>query len=597
MAEDPPATLDGATLTRRLLACAAIACLFLAALLNLSWPELRRSGIIAQPLAALIVLLAALIGTAQLTRARPALIGAGRAARLPQVLLVPALAVPAAALAWLYRPALAAPACLPQQGYLLGGCAIALAFLLLIAERALAQTPPRTLPEAPDLRALAFVATGTAFLTGAFEILANLGLPAIAGRLGEALAVLIAAIAIELATRAALRVFLPPPPQDAATAATHSAIARLLSAGAGGPGGIAPPLRQHLGIDFSRSWALAYVRGAILPMAAFLGLLAWGLTGVTLVPIDGRAVYERFGAPTAVLHSGLHAGLPWPLGTTRPVEYGAVHEIGLEPRPADATPAGAEDPEPTSADRLWKSPHPGEITLVIASDTKVHQSFQSVSADLRVLYRTGLTDADARQAAYAIEAPEALVRALAGRVVAQYFAVRTLDAVLGANREAMAETLRARLQSALDQHAVGMEAVAIVIEAIHPPAGAADAYHNVRAAEIAARTSVAVEHGAAATIAAQSRQYAYDMTSAAHATAAESVAHARANLVRFDADRAAARAGGQSFLLERYFSALSAALARAPKTIIDHRLNWPEAPVLDLRPYSAAAGAATGKEE
>jgi hypothetical protein len=56
-------------------------------------------------------------------------------------------------------------------------------------------------------------------------------------------------------------------------------------------------------------------------------------------------------------------------------------------------------------------------------------------------------------------------------------------------------------------------------------------------------------------------------------------------------------------MLERYFTALSMALAKAPKTIIDHRLNWPEAPVLDLRPFTAATGAGagtgtgTGKEE
>ena len=655
-APSSPAQL-GARLINRLLAYAAVACLVLAALLSVPAPELGRSAVVALPLAALMPLLAALIGTAQLTRARRALSGAGRAARLPQVFVIPALAVPAAALAWLQRPALSAPACPPQTGFLLGGCAIALALALLIAERSLAQTLPRALPEAAGLRALCFAATGTAFLTGALEILANLGMPATAGRLGDALAFLVAAIALELALRAALRVFLPPPAQDTATAATRSLIAGLLTATASAPGNIGAPVREHLGIDFSRSWALAYLRAAFVPMLAFFGLVAWGLTGVTLVPMEARAVYQRFGVPVAVLHSGLHAGLPWPLGTTRALEYGTVHEIGLEPRlatsptslivspagaslsgasqantsqvatlasdtgsvnagltgvaPIDAS-IGAEDPTPASADRLWETAQPDEITLVIASDTNTgdtntgdtitgdtnnRQSFQSISADLRVLYRIGLSDADARQAAYATAQPEALVRALAGRVVAQYFAARTLGAVLGANRDAVTATLRTRLQAALDQHATGLEAIDIVIEAIHPPTGAADAYHNVRAAEVAARTSVTVEHGAAATMAAQSRQFAYDMTSAAHAAAAENVSRARANLIRFNADRQAAQAGGQSFLLERYFTALSTALAHTPKIIIDHRLNYPEAPVLDLRPYSAAAGAGAGKDE
>jgi regulator of protease activity HflC (stomatin/prohibitin superfamily) len=608
-----PPDLDAAALIRRLAAFVVAACAPLAALaaaparligMKLA-AELHRSGIAALPLAALMVALAGLLGTAQLTRARAWAraqaqaqaqarvcgAGAGRAARLPQVFVVPALALPAAALAWSMRPLPAAPACPPHLGFLLGGMAVALAFALLVAERTLALTPRRVLPEAPELRTLMLAATGAAFLAGVLEILAQLGLPGLAGGLGTALAL------------AALRVFLPPPPPDQARAATYSLIAHMLAAGAQARSGVAAPIRQHLGIDFSRSWALAYARAAVLPLLACFLLLGWGLTGVTLVPIDGRAIYERFGAPVRVLHPGLHVGLPWPLGTSRPLEYGRVHDIGLVPAPPEATQAvHAEDPAPAGADRLWDTVHPAEIALVIASDANARQSFQSVSADLRVLFRIGLTDEDALRAAYATADPEALVRAAAGRVVADYFAARSLDAVLGANREAMAATLRGRLQMALDGHGAGLDIVEVVIEAVHPPAGAAEAYHNVRAAEIAARTSIAVEHGAAATVYAQSRQYAYDMTAAAHAAAAETVDGARTNLIRFTADQSAARTG-PSFMLERYFTALSMALAKAPKTIIDHRLNWPEAPVLDLRPFTAATGAGagtgtgTGKEE
>jgi hypothetical protein len=160
----------------------------------------------------------------------------------------------------------------------------------------------------------------------------------------------------------------------------------------------------------------------------------------------------------------------------------------------------------------------------------------------------------------------------------------------------MAETRRTRVQLALDAARSGLQVVAIVIEAVHPPSGAADAYHNVRAAEIMARASVAVEHGAAATIYAQSQQYAFDQISNARAQSAELVQGARATRLRFTADQDAAHAGGQAFLFERYIGALAGALGHVPKTIIDHRLNWPEAPVLDLRPLSAAPSA-IGKEE
>jgi regulator of protease activity HflC (stomatin/prohibitin superfamily) len=340
------------------------------------------------------------------------------------------------------------------------------------------------------------------------------------------------------------------------------------------------------------------VRAAALPLACTFLLLGWALSGVVLVRLDKRAVYERFGAPVAVLHPGLHVVLPWPMGAIRTLDFGAVHEIGL----ADSGPSGvprlaAEDPAPASADRLWEQAHPGEVTLLIASAAGSKQSFQSVSADIRVLYRVGLTDDAALHAAYATVAPEDLVRAGAGRVVAQYVAGRTLDAMLGANREAMAEGMRTRMQQDLDAAGSGMDIVAVAIEAIHPPAGAADAYHNVRAAEISANASIAVERGAAATIDAQSRQSAFAQTANAQAGAVERMAAAQVGLIRFQADQGAAQAGGRSFMLERYFTDLVAALGRAPKTIIDHRLNWPEAPVLDLRPLAAAGATTGGKEE
>jgi regulator of protease activity HflC (stomatin/prohibitin superfamily) len=585
----PPAAVLRASLLRlRAIAIfmAALAAA-LSAVLALAWrgpswlnaaTELRRSGIVAVPLASVLLCLAGLAGTVILVRARlyaarnPAEYRrVGRAARVPQAVAVPLLALPAAALAWALRPA-ADFAALPHLGFAAGAAAVAVAFLLLVSERSLAAMPDETLPEAPALRSLAFLATGVTFL--------------------------LVATGVEMSARALAKLFLPPPAAELARAAGGSLIARLVSAGAAVRGGLGAPLRQHLGIDFSRSWALAYVRAASLPMVCALLLLAWALSGAVLVGIDGRAVYERFGAPVRVLGPGLHVGLPWPLGTARPMEFGTVHDIGLAAGSAGIIErAAAEDAAPPSADRLWDQPHPGEVTLLIASAANGQQSFQSVSADLRILYRVGLTDADAMRAAYASADPEGFVRASAGRVVAGFFADRTLDEVLSGDRQAMADTLCARLQAALDAAGSGLQAVAVVIEAIHPPAGAADAYHNVRAAEIAAQTSIAVERGAAATIHAQSVQYAFAQSANAQAAAEETVAGARTLKLRFAADRDAAQVGGRSFLLERYFGALSAALGHAPKTIIDHRLNWPEAPVLDLRPFAAAAGTTGGKEE
>jgi regulator of protease activity HflC (stomatin/prohibitin superfamily) len=412
----------------------------------------------------------------------------------------------------------------------------------------------------------------------------------------------VAAVGVELVLRALARPFLPPPDPHSARAAVGSALAAALPrGGAAARGGLAEPVRQHFGLDFSRSWALAYARAAALPLLLALALLAWGLSGVVLVGPDERAIYERLGAPVAVLHPGLHAILPWPLGYARRLEYGPVHAVPLGAG-AEAQTVAAEDPAPRSADRLWEGTHPAEVAFLIASRSHDGQElFQVVNADIRVLWRVGLADRDALHAAYRLAAPEALVRAASGRVAGAFFAGQTLGAVLGENREAVAERMRAAVQRDLDgadMGASGIEVVAVVIEAVHPPVGAAAAYHGVQAAEIQAAATLSAEQGRAAAALSSARQRGADLVAKAQAAGAEQTGEAAAALARFNADRAADRAGADAFLLERYFAALAAALPKVPVTVVDSRIAPPDAPVLDLRPPNAATapGAGPGME-
>ncbi len=592
--------------------------------------ELRRSGVASLLGAALLLGVAGLGGALVVLRARrraelpPAegragrlarwrgaavggRAGPGRAARWPQVWAVGVPALGAAALAWGLR-AQATPAMVaPGGAAALGAVALAAAFAMLVGERALAAVPARAFPEAPALRALALVAVLASFAAGLGEIASGLGVPAtVTAAAGVALAFAVSAVGVELGARALGRVFLPPPAPELARAAVESVLARLLCDGLRRRG-LAEPVRRHLGLDFSRSWALGYVRAAALPLAAGLLLAAWGLSGVVVVPVDARAVYERFGEPRAVLHPGLHLILPWPLGAARGVEYGAIHEMPLgegagTAEAVGAEAVGAEAAAPASADRLWEQPHPGELTLLVASGGAGDgQSFQGVAADLRVLFRVGLDDAAALRFAYAAADPAGLVRVVSRAAAAGWFARRTLDEALGTSRDAMAAGLRGEVQDALDAAGggagSGIEVVAVVVEAVHPPAGAADAYHAVRAAEISADAGISAERGRASTIRAQSAQFAAEQRAGAAAAAAETVARARSARIRFAADRDAFAAGGRSFLLERYLAALAASLPRTPMTILDHRLAAPDATVLDLRALPGAAAAAASDGE
>ena len=213
-----------------------------------------------------------------------------------------------------------------------------------------------------------------------------------------------------------------------------------------------------------------------------------------------------------------------------------------------------------------------------------------VSADIRLLWRVGLTDADALHATYRTVDPVALLRQAGGRAVASFLAGRTLEAVLGENREAMALRLRTAIQQDLDAAETGIELAAVVIEAIHPPGGAADAYHAVQAAQIDAEASIAAERGRAHASLAEAQQLATGALTAAQAGSVETTGAATAEATRFAADRDGDRLGGGVFRFERYLANLTAALSKAQVVILDHRIEAPDAPVIDLRPPLAATG-------
>lgn len=520
----------------------------------------------------------------------PALIG--RAARWPQALLVAPLALAAIALAGL-QPAGPAPG--GTNDISLGAILILLTFPLLLAERLFAAMPASRLPEAQAVRRLLLVPVLAWPAVGLIRIAAGLGFHA-AAVIEAALAVIVSLLAAELALRALVRAFLPAPAAATARAAIDPLLVRMLADGIGARS-VAAPVRAHLGIDFSRSWALLFFRQAALPVGALLALVTWGISGVVLVGIDSRAIYERFGAPVRVLGPGLHAILPWPMGQTRRLEYGVVHEISPGLAEAPASMAAAEGPAPPDADRLWEQAHPAEQTLLVASPAAgsdgTRQSFQVVSADVRLRYRVGMTDVAAMEAAYATAEPETLMRAVAGRVIAGFAAGRTLDQLLGENRERLGEVLRAAVQSRLDADRTGLEVSAVVIEAIHPPAGAAEAYHAVQAAGILAAASVSAERGRAAATLAHASQYAASLVAQSQAAGVEATARATADTSSFVADRESAAAHPLSFPLERRLSALGASLAKSVLTVIDRRIATAGAPTLDLRPLTPVSAAST----
>jgi len=590
--------------------CAVVLFLFAALLPATVLPQARAiaregiaGGLTALVLVSLLLPFTALLGTLALTwarfrfaegasapRARRPWDDPGFAARPTQALIVPlgtVLIWLVVKFAWPAAPmgdTEGAAAGAATTANLAAAFVFALAFVSLVAERVMNAFPAPQLPEAPALRRLLLLTT----LLLVAAALIELGRGAQLAWVRWPLLVLICVpglVASELCIRALARMFLPAPAPAEATAVTESLLASLITGGPRAPGNL---LRTHLGLDFARSWALKFLSAAILPAILGTALLCWFLTGVKLIDLGQRGIYERFGAPVAVLGPGLHLLLPWPLGRLRPVEYGTIHSvaIGVDPAaPQEKEQAvAAEAPPPASLNRLWESSHPGQANYLVPSRGTGQEGFQSVSTEISVLYRVGLSDEAAEQSVYTVADPESLIRESASRLVLRYFNSRELDSVLYERREAnVAASLRAELAANMAQHHTGIEIVSVLIEEIHPPAGAAGAYHAVQAAIINSRASIAQETGRAKRAAGVAQQEAHQLTAAADAQATESVAAADAEAYRFNADRRAYGEAGESFLLERTYSKLKTALAQTPLTIVDHRLSPAQGPVLDLR--------------
>ncbi len=470
-----------------------------------------------------------------------------------------------------------------------------LAFGLLVFERQLAQQPAVEWPEAQPLAQLVRVPI-IVLVLGALCLLFAGETSVWPARLAVLMGVLPGLVALELLLRAVLSLFSPRRDAVEPTLLGRSVIADLLRWPPQPLQALQHELHNRFGIDLRQIWAFSYMRRAFLPVLALVALVGWLLTGVHEVPLQARGIYERFGKPVEVFGPGLHAGLPWPWGRVLAVENGVVHELASSAADtaaaADVEPA--EGPASAVANRLWDASHVNDKSQVIASRRADQESFQIVNMDVRFVYRIGLSDAAALAATYNSADTPTLIRSTASRVLVHEFASRTLDGLLGADRVSLADEIGRAVQADLQALDSGVEILATVVEAIHPPAGAANAYHGVQAAQIGAQALISRERGAAAEQTNQAQLQASVARDQAQAGARETHAAAQAADLRFNADRQAYASAGRAFVLERYLSQLSQGLGNAKLLILDHRLGGGgNAPTLDLRTFTLPADPAS----
>lgn len=473
-------------------------------------------------------------------------------------------------------------------GNVVGGLLLLIGFALLVLERQFSNESEAGWPESEQLAQITKVAIGTLLIT-AFCLFFSSVDRVWPARLAVLIGLLPGLVAIELLIRAFLSVFSPRNERLEPRLIASSFVAGLLRWPPRPLLALQNELHNRFGIDLRQIWAFTYMRRAFLPVMAVIVGLGWLLSGVHEIPMQGRGVYERFGKPVEVLEPGLHAGLPWPFGTVLAVENGVVHELATsvaEGAGAELTLDPAEGPPPAIANRLWDATHINDKSQVIASGSGAKQSFQIVNMDVRFVYRIGLTDEAALAATYNSADIPSLIRSTASRVLVHDFASRTLDELLGEQRNDLAADIGDAVQRDLKKLDSGVEILATVVESIHPPAGAANAYHAVQAAQISAQALIARERGAAADQANVAQLHASMAHDQAAASSREVMATAQGADLRFSAERQGYAKAGQAFLLEQYFSQLTQGLTHAKLLVLDHRLGGTSAPTIDLRSFT-----------
>ncbi|MGF6556630.1 regulator of protease activity HflC (stomatin/prohibitin superfamily)/protein-S-isoprenylcysteine O-methyltransferase Ste14 [Pseudomonas sp. S30_BP2TU TE3576] len=480
------------------------------------------------------------------------------------------------------------PAALGLAATVGAACSLLLAFGLLVMERHLTQENPAQWPEAAALAQLTRVAI-ISLVLGAFCLLFADETSIWPVRLAVLIGLLPGLVAAELLLRTVLSLFSPRRERLEPELLARSFVADMLRWPPQPLLALQHELHNRFGIDLRQIWAFTYMRRAFLPVLAVVALVGWSLTGIHEIALQGRGIYERFGKPVEVFGPGLHMGLPWPLGRVLSVENGVVHElatsVGETSAPVQTDPA--EGPAPAIANRLWDASHVNDKSQVIASSRADKQSFQIVNMDVRFVYRIGLSDEAALAATYNSADVPMLIRSTASRILVHDFASRTLDGLLGEDRVGLAEEIGRAVQADLQKLDSGVEILATVVEAIHPPAGAANAYHGVQAAQIAAQALIARERGAAAEATNLAQLQASIARDQATASAREINAGAQAADLKFNAERKAYASAGQAFVLEQYFSQLSQGLANAKLLVLDHRLGGSSnAPTIDLRTFT-----------
>ena len=235
-------------------------------------------------------------------------------------------------------------------------------------------------------------------------------------------------------------------------------------------GGLSDAIETSFGVSFRASWAIRFVRRALLPGVGLVGLLLVALSSLSVVRVDELGVRESFGRVQGdPLAPGLNWKLPWPFGRVLryPVKQVFTKSIGFVSAPG------------RQASYLWSQKHAEEEFALVLGD-----GAELVAIDSVVYYKIHEDRQRFLDYVYRHQNPQDALEAYAYRALMEQTRSVRLRDVLTANRAEFARQLLQKLRDYAATNRLGIEVVDVALIGLHPPVEAASDYLDVISAGI-----------------------------------------------------------------------------------------------------------------
>lgn len=255
---------------------------------------------------------------------------------------------------------------------------------------------------------------------------------------------------------------------------------------------ISEAINYQLGFEASSGWFYRLLSRSLVPLVGAGLVVMWGLTSLAVIQPHQRGMILRFGrVARADVGPGLHFKLPWPIDRVYVPEYLARTTTGrFEVK--DRTTTGvrtlqlATDPPGSARPILWTGEHVGTevFQLVGAEDRSAGgtraqdglNSFALVSVEVPLKYC--VEDPVLFHLLAPPEQRDDMLRAVAQRELMLFFQTVGLDDVLGGDRAAISDQVRARIEGAFARlnpgedgtaRGAGVRVLSCALVGAHPP--------------------------------------------------------------------------------------------------------------------------------